>query len=193
MNYTENYQLNQWEKSDRVLMEDFNADNAKLDTALVVVQQQMEALKTANCYEKLLNITTAEETSQLDVDVSHIQFENYWQIFLYFDPRSTTSYYLLKLNGISSGYMVQGHGGASSNSNNNTDFCAVYQDTLLQFHPVTQGFVSASSFVISPSRGFGDIVSPVKWSELRSFNFCVPYADRVIPVGTHIALFAIKR
>ena len=34
MNYTENYQLNQWAKSDRVLMEDFNRDNEKIDAAL---------------------------------------------------------------------------------------------------------------------------------------------------------------
>ena len=34
MNYTKNYQLNQWEKSDRVLMEDFNADNQKIDAAI---------------------------------------------------------------------------------------------------------------------------------------------------------------
>lgn len=34
MKYTENYQLNQWEESDRVLMEDFNADNQKIETAL---------------------------------------------------------------------------------------------------------------------------------------------------------------
>lgn len=34
MNKTQNYQLSQWEKSDRVLMEDFNADNAKIDGAL---------------------------------------------------------------------------------------------------------------------------------------------------------------
>ena len=34
MNYTQNYQLNQWEKTDRVLMEDFNEDNAKIDAAL---------------------------------------------------------------------------------------------------------------------------------------------------------------
>ena len=33
-NQTTNYQLNQWVKSDRVLMEDFNADNAKIDAAL---------------------------------------------------------------------------------------------------------------------------------------------------------------
>ena len=34
MNQTNNYQLNQWEKSDRIQMEDFNADNAKVDSAL---------------------------------------------------------------------------------------------------------------------------------------------------------------
>lgn len=34
MNHTPNYNLSQWEKSDKVLMDDFNADNAKLDAAL---------------------------------------------------------------------------------------------------------------------------------------------------------------
>ena len=34
MNQTEQYQLNQWDKSDRIMMEDFNADNAKMEQAL---------------------------------------------------------------------------------------------------------------------------------------------------------------
>ena len=33
-NYTTNYQLNQWAKSDRIMMDDFNADNQKIDAAL---------------------------------------------------------------------------------------------------------------------------------------------------------------
>ena len=33
-NQTPNYKLNQWSKSDRVQMEDFNADNAKIDAAI---------------------------------------------------------------------------------------------------------------------------------------------------------------
>ena len=33
-NHTTNYQLSQWAKSDQVKMEDFNADNAKIDAAL---------------------------------------------------------------------------------------------------------------------------------------------------------------
>ncbi len=34
MTKTEHFQLNQWELSDRIMMEDFNADNAKIDAAL---------------------------------------------------------------------------------------------------------------------------------------------------------------
>ena len=34
MNYTQNYQLNQWAALDKVQRTDFNADNAKIDAAL---------------------------------------------------------------------------------------------------------------------------------------------------------------
>ena len=34
MQKTEHYQLNQWEKTDRIMMDDFNADNEKIDAAL---------------------------------------------------------------------------------------------------------------------------------------------------------------
>ena len=34
MKKTNKYQLSQWEKSDRIVMEDFNSDNAKIDAAL---------------------------------------------------------------------------------------------------------------------------------------------------------------
>ena len=34
-NQTTNYQLNQWEATDQILRTDFNADNAKVDAALV--------------------------------------------------------------------------------------------------------------------------------------------------------------
>ena len=36
-NYTTNYQLNQWEPTDQVQRTDFNADNAKIEAALVAL------------------------------------------------------------------------------------------------------------------------------------------------------------
>ena len=44
MDKTSNYNLNQWSKEDRVLMEDFNADNAKIDAAIDQVDGRVDGL-----------------------------------------------------------------------------------------------------------------------------------------------------
>ena len=54
MKKTTNYQLNQWDKSDRIQMEDFNADNLKIEQALAehseAQAEMMAALtKCGNC------------------------------------------------------------------------------------------------------------------------------------------------
>lgn len=50
MNKTKNYELNQWESTDRIMMEDFNADNAKIEQALADVAAQAAMVsKCGNC------------------------------------------------------------------------------------------------------------------------------------------------
>ena len=51
MTKTTNYQLNQWAKSDRVMMDDFNADNTKIDAALKANADAITAAAAAqtNC------------------------------------------------------------------------------------------------------------------------------------------------
>ena len=51
MQKTTNYQLCQWEKTDRILMEDFNSDNAKLDAAL---KSQADALAAESAAREAL-------------------------------------------------------------------------------------------------------------------------------------------
>ena len=47
MNKTANFQLTQWEKTDRIMMEDFNRDNAAIDAALKSSADGVAALQTA--------------------------------------------------------------------------------------------------------------------------------------------------
>ena len=47
MNHTTNYQLSQWESTDRILMSDFNGDNAKIDAALKEHDDELAALTAA--------------------------------------------------------------------------------------------------------------------------------------------------
>ena len=65
-NQTANYQLNQWEPTDQVLRTDFNADNAKLDTALAGLAAKNTELEGAvaaavagagNCQMELFTYT----------------------------------------------------------------------------------------------------------------------------------------
>ena len=54
MEQTANYGLNLWEKADRIMMEDFNADNAKIDAALTAQAEQLVPIteqigKLGNC------------------------------------------------------------------------------------------------------------------------------------------------
>ena len=46
-NRTDNYALSQWERSDRIQMEDFNADNAKIDAALHNLEERVSLLYRA--------------------------------------------------------------------------------------------------------------------------------------------------
>ena len=43
---TENYQLCQWERTDKVLMADFNSDNAKIDSAIKAVDRRVDGLSS---------------------------------------------------------------------------------------------------------------------------------------------------
>lgn len=60
MKKTTNYQLNQWEKDDRIQMEDFNADNLKTEQALVdqaEAQKVLEAVINAGDWCKIHTFT----------------------------------------------------------------------------------------------------------------------------------------
>ena len=62
MNKTANFQLTQWEKTDRIMMEDFNRDNAAIDAALKSSADGVAALQTAlagagNCEIGMISYT----------------------------------------------------------------------------------------------------------------------------------------
>lgn len=67
MTYTENYQLNQWAKTDRIQMDDFNADNAKIDAALKANANAIAAKADSSALSAETNARTAA-ISQLSAE-----------------------------------------------------------------------------------------------------------------------------
>ena len=100
MNYTENYQLNQWEPADRVLRTDFNEDNRKIERAI-------HALSASIPYIKLLDVVTSHPQEQIDLDLSQIDCTNYWQFDLFATVSATDNTYIyVRCNGLSEGYRL---------------------------------------------------------------------------------------
>ena len=74
MDYTKNYQLPQWEKADRIVMEDFNCQAAKLEAALVshdtALAQKADKTTTSSLQTQ---INQKAAVSALNASVSSLQ------------------------------------------------------------------------------------------------------------------------
>ena len=66
VDHTTNYQLSQWETTDRILMSDFNADNAKIDAALKANADAISAEATA----RTAAVSAKADTSALNAETS---------------------------------------------------------------------------------------------------------------------------
>ena len=76
MKKTTNYQLNQWEKSDRIMMEDFNADNRNIEAAL------LGRLPMTPLYD----MTVKEPMDRFTLNIPEQHWENYTFVLLTFTP-----------------------------------------------------------------------------------------------------------
>lgn len=100
MKQTANYQLSQWEPSDRILREDFNADNAKVDAVLAKTAAAADrvdaAIAAAAPIVKLLDVTTTSTVQQIDLDLSGIRLADYQKVVFFLDVGVNAS---VRLNG----------------------------------------------------------------------------------------------
>ena len=109
MNYTQNYQLNQWDATDRVLRTDFNSDNQKIDAALKnaadAVAAEAAARAAGDVYVKLLDLTLEANTQKWDIDMSSIDLTKYQKLVLHPHLKGNTDQWVyLHLNGTSTEY-----------------------------------------------------------------------------------------
>ena len=107
--HTTNYDLNQWEGTDKVLRTEFNADNAKIDAALKTNadaiaaeaaarealagtvsgkadQSDVDALEDRTELHPVFSYTLPNPAAFFTVDLSGIQWEAWRRLYLFFEP-----------------------------------------------------------------------------------------------------------
>lgn len=77
-NHTEHYGLSQWERTDKVVMEDFNADNAKIDAAIKAVERRADAKADTSALEALSQTVAGRGNCQI-VTGQYIGYGQYGQ------------------------------------------------------------------------------------------------------------------
>lgn len=180
LNTTDNYQLNQWEGTDRILRTDFNKDNLKTDDAVAELRAELAACPMV----KFLDITVQEDTSQVDVDVSDLNLQQYYEIFLYIylSPSTTAKYIALQVNGLTDGYF------------DSSDTYVALSLTSVS-SPETAPLVKFSLFV-GPYLGTGT-QTPVPVEEIHTLNiraglYPVEGTD-YLAAGTRVILYGLRR
>ena len=201
LNYTENYQLSQWEESDRVLMEDFNSDNQKIEEAIVTVRE-------AIYMEKLADLSIPADATQYDIAMRGIDLTQYYRLELYVTPPFTSGDYAgtiyLRINGLSSGYLY-GHesagqlaiGGIGLEGNGFGYLCFhIYLDHWIagtsEFYYTTHSYYKDGSvnhtykeqfFVLEKSPAEIQTLNLVGWNS----------GVELLPAGTTIRLYGLRK
>ena len=94
-NQTTNYNLSQWSKSDQVKMEDFNADNAKIDAAIKAVADskatiaaltaltaRVTALENKSRFTKLWETTLTANITGVTIPLSGVNWSQWDKVHL---------------------------------------------------------------------------------------------------------------
>ena len=175
MNYTTNYNLPQWEDTDVVTREDVNGAMASIDSAIA----------NASPLVKLLDYTSPSATTSLTVDLSGIDFTQYWQIFMYVDIG--TRYSRMRLNGVSSGYQCYSVGVTNPTAKTQVDL--VVSGMMITFCPVHNGNVSLSTCSVSPYRSVYDYATPVTWANWNSITLF----EDTLPAGSKVVMYGVRK
>ena len=188
INQTANYQLNQWDPGDRILREEFNEDNARIDAAIA-------RLEAACPYRVMKQIITSAEARVIDIDMTDIAWQEYLQVWLFIRSTGSCSY-LLQTNGLSTGYMQHTIGSNSSSSSQVSMVSAACLGRgFTVFHtPCPQGKVGCLVFSYNGSDHNTAVegVSNVTWEEFETLNLIGSSGSNQVPAGTTLTFCGVR-
>ena len=183
MKKTQHYGLCQWDAEDRILREDFNRDNEKIEEALKEFQGALP-------YVKLLDVTTEAEAQQVDLDVSQIDFSPYRRFELEAEIATDGKTMRVLVNGLSEGYLYHNSNGQERSCNYLAEVGTCRFCFLSRYNADEQ--ISGMNPWWS-RYGFEDryCVAPITWRELTAVNLIAGNGGK-IPAGSRFQLFGLK-
>ena len=204
MNHTTNYQLNQWEKPDRIMMSDFNSDNSKIDTALKTVSDALAAEASAResgdsavlgvcAMMKLNERSVTADVHQVSLSLPELKLSEYAEVRIYMSVYFTSSYLYLRINGLTQGYR----------SNSLDTSCLLRLDidrrsgflcARLMSNPLQQlvGMLEYAPLSSKDNSGIDSCVLDPLPQKLTTLDFVCNTEDGVIQAGSSFKVYGIR-
>ena len=187
---TPNYRLSRWAGTDRILVEEFNNNWDKIDTALKGNMDASAEMAAACPIEKLLDITLEENSKAYDIDVSKIDFTQYRRIEVDASIANSANPVRIRVNGMSSGYLYTSSNVSSSSNASYLGVAGSNYNCILT--PPKSG--CAIGCWNTSWNGYGCThwycTSGVTWDALTSLTL-VPVSG-TLSAGTKFRLYGIK-
>ena len=192
MNKTANFDLPQWEKSDLIQMDDFNAAFGTLDGALktqadalagkaggedlAAVRQEIVETRAANCLVKLAGpIVTAADNAEMNFDLSQVDMSKVAALFFTFCAGSSNGNMSISVNGTEIGTMCYNSWSTSAG--------------IVWLVPYLDGLAFYSNLIREGNSSGGQGVSSVvKWAAVSSITF-----SGASGAGATATLFAVRK
>lgn len=86
LNTTDNYQLNQWEGTDRILRTDFNKDNLKTDDAVAELRETVDALAPKAGLQLIREGTLGGDSAEHDLALTDIDWNQWKAVYIEVEP-----------------------------------------------------------------------------------------------------------
>ena len=186
MEYTENYHLNQWDATDRVLRTDFNSDNQKIDAALAAVPPV-----------KLLELITESDQKQIDISLSEYRPEPYTALKLYI--RAKVSNLQVRVNNRTSYYGSSNASGAEGQTNVLISSAGASRPPWMHgeltrlFSPGEGNNQLVSAFLLSGEKVAIGRGTCVLTGALQTLNLISGDSANPIPAGSRFWLYGIRK
>ena len=173
---TANYQLSQWDPEDRILREDFNRDNEKIDGAIA----------GANPLQSLGTVVLEQDGSELDLDLSGVDWDLYWEVRVYFELAGTANGSLqILFNHATSGYF-----NSLGNTSSNLAGFSLSESTMQGCLCIYRHGTSAGVSIRVAVQGSVDLSGYFASGALDSLNFVF---DRPMKAGGRAWLCGLKK
>ena len=176
MKKTQHYGLCQWDAEDRILREDFNSDNQKIDAPIA----------RANPLQSLGTVVLEQDGSELDLDLSGVDWDLYWEVRVYFELAGTEN------GGVSVllNHMTAGYSNELGNSANWLARFSLYQETIQGCIRLYRCGTTVGAVTEVAERGSVSIQAYFSGGELQSLDF-VP--DKVMKAGCRVWMCGMKK